>query len=256
MVGRRLWAWILLWLGLMAGPGTLGSVRAELSDTIALIKPSVVAVGSYLPTRAPSFRFIGTGFVVGNGRQVASNAHLLSDLALEDNEILVIALPSGGRAVLRPVRKEALDGERDLLLLGFEGAPLPALKLGDSNLVRDGREVALTGFPLGASLGLVPVTHRGIVSAITPISQPLDSSRQLDGRAIRRLTAGNFPVFQLDMTVYPGNSGSPLYDPATGEVLGILNQVFIKGLKETAITHPSGIAYAIPIAHLKSLLAR
>jgi S1-C subfamily serine protease len=28
---------------------------------------------------------------------------------------------------------------------------------------------------------------------------------------------------------YPGNSGSPLYDVNSGEVLGVLNMVFIKG---------------------------
>ncbi len=27
----------------------------------------------------------------------------------------------------------------------------------------------------------------------------------------------------LDATAYPGNSGSPLYDPETGEVVGIIH---------------------------------
>lgn len=61
-------------------------------------------------------------------------------------------------------------------------------------------------------------------------------------------------MLQLDIVSYPGNSGSPLYDPETGEVLGILNMVFVKGAKETALTNPSGISYAIPVSFLKTLL--
>ena len=61
-------------------------------------------------------------------------------------------------------------------------------------------------------------------------------------------------MFQLDATAYPGNSGSPLYDPATGEVIGIVNMVFVKGTKESALTQPSGITYAIPSRYLIELL--
>jgi S1-C subfamily serine protease len=37
-----------------------------------------------------------------------------------------------------------------------------------------------------------------------------------------------------------------LFDPLTGEVIGVVNMVFVKGVKEAAITAPSGITYAIP----------
>jgi serine protease Do len=55
-----------------------------------------------------------------------------------------------------------------------------------------------------------------------------------------------FTIFQLDATAYPGNSGSPLYDGETGEVIGVINSVFVKGAKENALRDPSGITYAIP----------
>jgi hypothetical protein len=38
-------------------------------------------------------------------------------------------------------------------------------------------------------------------------------------------------------------------------VFGIVNMVFIKGTKETALSQPSGITYAIPSRHLQELLA-
>jgi hypothetical protein len=45
-----------------------------------------------------------------------------------------------------------------------------------------------------------------------------------------------------------------VYDPATGEVLGIVNMVFVKRTKESALTDPSGITYAVPANHLRALL--
>jgi S1-C subfamily serine protease len=63
-------------------------------------------------------------------------------------------------------------------------------------------------------------------------------------------------VFQLDGTAYPGNSGSPLYDPETGLVYGVINMVFVKGTKEAALSNPSGITYAIPGTYIRGLLER
>ncbi|MCB1737317.1 MAG: serine protease, partial [Gammaproteobacteria bacterium] len=53
---------------------------------------------------------------------------------------------------------------------------------------------------------------------------------------------------------YPGNSGSPVYHPETGAVIGIINKVFVKETKEMVIEKPSGITYAIPIKFAKDLL--
>jgi len=121
-------------------------------------------------------------------------------------------------------------------------------------LVREGQDVLITGFPLGAVLGATPVTHRGMISAITPIAIPQARAAELDPAVIRRLSSGSFTVFQLDATAYPGNSGSPLYDPVTGDVFGIVNMVFVKRTKESVLTQPSGITYAIPASHLKAII--
>jgi hypothetical protein len=60
----------------------------------------------------------------------------------------------------------------------------------------------------------------------------------------------------IDGTAYPGNSGSPLYDPLDGTVYGIINSVFIQGTRESAIGRPSGITYAIPSRHVREMLQR
>jgi serine protease Do len=62
-------------------------------------------------------------------------------------------------------------------------------------------------------------------------------------------------VFQLDATAYPGNSGSPVFDPDTGEVIGIINMVLVKAGKESVLAQPSGITYAIPASHLATMIA-
>jgi S1-C subfamily serine protease len=89
---------------------------------------------------------------------------------------------------------------------------------------------------------------------MAPIAIPQGRAAQLNPTLVHRLSSGSFAVFQLDATAYPGNSGSPIYDPATGEVLGIVNMVFVKGTKEAAITQPSGITYAVPASHLMALM--
>ena len=94
-----------------------------------------------------------------------------------------------------------------------------------------------------------------MVASVTPIALPTANARQLDEKAIRSLRSGTFTVYQLDATAYPGNSGSPLYDPESGRVVGIVNMVFVKGTRASAINHPTGITFAIPARFLRELLA-
>lgn len=234
------------------------SARADLVATVPRVKPSVVAVGTYQRTRSPAFQFRGTGFVVGNGLHVATNAHVLPERLDSDNmEALVVVLPGDGETgSVRPARAVASERSRDLAVLRLEGGPpLPALRLGSGARVLEGQEIAFTGFPIGNVLGMTPVTHRGIVSAITPIGIPQANARNLNPALIRRLANDVFRVYQLDATAYPGNSGSPLYDPASGEVLGVMNMVFVKSTKENVLSDPSGISYAIPVEYLQRLLS-
>ena len=112
------------------------------------------------------------------------------------------------------------------------------------------------GFPIGGALGFSAVTHRGMISSITAIALPTANAQQLNARTIASLRSGSFDIFQLDATAYPGNSGGPMFDIETGQVLGVINMVFVKGTKESALTNPSGISYAIPSKFVAQLLER
>ena len=231
-------------------------VGADLVQTLAKIKPAIVGVGSILPTRNPARIFSGTGFVVGDGLTVVTNVHVLPP-ALDEaqKERLVVYSGSALNPQTHEARVVARDLEHDIALLRLSGSPLPALTLGDSNTVREGATMAFTGLPLGMVLGFNPATHRGIVAAITPYVSPTYNSQQLNTKIIRRL-ARPFAVFQLDAIAYPGNSGSPMYDPETGVVYGVLNSVFIKESKENLLKQPSGITYVIPGNYIRELLAQ
>ncbi len=229
---------------------------AGLPETLARVKPAVVAVGTVQQTRSPPGKFLGTGFVVDNGRYVVTNAHVIPQLmVVEKLEHLAIFIGHGKHPEVRKAVLLIKSLEHDLAILKIEGEPLPVLHLGDSERVREGQSIAFTGFPIGAVLGLFPVTHRGIISAITPIAIPSQSSGQLNPELIKRLRAP-FDVFQLDATAYPGNSGSPVFDPETGKVLGVLNKVFVKETKEAVLEKPSGISFAIPAHYIRELLNR
>jgi serine protease Do len=241
-------------LGFMAMVSAVGNAVAGLPETIIKIKPSIVAIGTLQMTRRPPTKFYGTGFVVGDGNTVVTNAHVVpAVLAVEDKEELAVFIGGNNSHKARKAKQVAMDLQHDLVILRIDGPPLPTLELGDSNLVMAGESYAFTGFPLGTMLGFYPVTHRGMISSIAPIVLPAQSSRQLTTEMIRRLKSP-FNIFQLDATAYPGNSGSPVYNLETGRVIAVLNMVFIKETKETVIEKPSGIAYAIPANYIKALL--
>lgn len=228
--------------------------RAALKDTIPAVKPSVVGIGTMLRTRSPAIVFAATGFAVGDGLSIITNAHALPELDVERMEALGIVTGMGDKLSFRPATIAAVDREHDLAHLRLTGTPLPALRLDSSDTVAEGQALAFTGFPLGMSLGLTPVTHRAMLSAITPILLPSLTSRRLDARTITQLQRRPFQIMQLDGTAYPGNSGSPVYDPDSGIVHGVLNMTFLKGQKENALSQPSGIAYAIPVRYVHELL--
>lgn len=231
----------------------------SLPDLIDNIRPSVVGVGTMYPPRQPNLSvdrvaYLATGFVVGDGLHVVTNAHVIPpELDGENNQTLAVFVGRGAKAIARVAHEVRRDDDHDLVLLKISGSALPALQLGNSDAVREGQEIAFTGFPIGMVLGLYPVTHRGIVSAITPMAQPPANSRELNAAMIRRMR-GQFSAFQLDATAYPGNSGSPVFELESARVIGVINSVLVKETRETLLARPSGITYAIPAKYIAPLL--
>lgn len=230
------------------------AIAASLPDLVERIRPGVVGVGSHRPLGAPQNLLGGTGFVVGDGLTVVTNAHVADrkwDTA--QNERLVVFVGRGQDASVRPATLLKSDRRHDVAVLRIEGPPVPTLRLGTDEFAREGQSIAFTGFPIGSVLGLYPATHVGIVAAIVPLAIPQTQARSLSAAQIKRLR-DPYDVYQLDATAYPGNSGSPLYDATSGEVIGIISSVLVKDAKENVLKDPSAITYAIPVRHLHQLL--
>jgi len=231
------------------------AAHADTADTVAKVKQSVVAVGFFKETNSPRFQFRGTGFAVLDGNTLATNAHVIQTSQDTEASVLAIMIRTGpNQFQTRKARLLELDTAHDLALLRFEGLPLPALPLRADDTAREGQTVLFMGFPIGGTLGFSAVTHRGMISSITPVALPTPTASQLDAKTVGRLREGTFDIFQLDATAYPGNSGGPLFDPDTGEVTGVVNMVALKNLKESLLSQPSGISYAIPAKFLLQLL--
>lgn len=244
-------------LGLLLQP-TLSHSKS-FADLVETARAGVVSVGTLRPikrvgTKSPPIRFMGTGFVVGNGEYIVTNVHVLPEkIDHEHDEVMVVFSGRGKDAKPYKVNLVASDPVHDLALLRLVKGRLPAFKLAKSGFIREGTEVAFTGFPLGMVLGLYPVTNKTIISAVTPYVMPALSSGTLSPIQIKRLKTP-FEVYQLDAIAYPGNSGSPVYDSTSGEVVGVVNSVFVKQSKEGVLSKPSGITYAIPVSYVHQLI--
>lgn len=229
-------------------------VQAEFVDVVAKIKPSVVGIGVHTPTSRPQNILRGTGFVIGDGTYIVTNDHVLPTLLDESLlQKMAVFIGSGKNAKVREAEIVATSSLYDLAILKVSGPALPSMTLARSDFIADGSYIAFTGFPIGGVLGLYPVTHRGIVASTTPTVVPAVSAEQINLKMLKRMR-NPYLVYQLDATAYPGNSGSAMYDMKTGEVVGIINKVFVQATKEAVISNPSGITYAIPVKYLHQVL--
>ena len=168
--------------------------------------------------RVPS---LGTGFVISPDGYIVTNNHVIADVDkievhFEDGETLEAEVV--GRDPRTDVALIRVTPERDL----------PALPLGDSDVIRAGDWVVAIGNPFG----LNHTVTAGIVSAQHRTINADPDARRFDD------------FIQTDAAINPGNSGGPLINLA-GEVIGI----------NTAINpRANTIGFAVPINIAKQIL--
>ena len=158
---------------------------------------------------------VGSGFVVDPGGLVATNLHVIGEA-----RPVFVQLADGRH--LDVVAIEASDRRLDLALVRVAADNLPALKLADSDRLKQGQPVIALGNPFGLDRSVV----QGIVSAL----RPFDGQRMI----------------QIAMPIEPGNSGGPLLDLA-GQVQGIVTLKSAFG---------PNLAFAVPVNQLKGLIER
>ncbi len=236
------------------GEETLGAGDEPFADLLEKVKPSIVAVGTHYFNDVPKSTYLGTGFVAGKGQWVVTNHHVVAPV-IEKKRLKFLRIFHKDLSV-KGVEAEivAEDKFHDLAILQLALERLSPMTLDTKpGNVREGIGVAFTGYPIGLVLGLNPTTHMGIISSVCPLVRPT-TFHQIRDRKLVRYLDDPYDVYQVDAVAYPGNSGSPLYRSRTGEVIGVINQVFVKGKKEHVLKEPSGITYAIPVRFVTELM--
>ncbi len=160
----------------------------------------------------------GSGFIVSEDGYIVTNHHVI-----EDASVLQIIMSDGTEFAAQVIGYESSN---DVALLKVEATDLPCVKLGSSDALVVGDQVAAVGNPLGELTSTLTV---GYVSA-------KDRIVSTDGTAMNML--------QTDAAINSGNSGGPLFN-MKGEVVGITTAKY-SGSSNSGATI-EGIGFAIPI---------
>lgn len=158
----------------------------------------------------------GSGFVISSDGLIVTNAHVVEDA----DEVIV---KFSDRRELK-AKIVGSDNRTDVAVIKVEATGLPAVRIGNPDVLRIGEWVAAIGQPLGFENTLTS----GIISAKARASRGGSATGEL------------VPYIQHDAAVNPGNSGGPLFN-VKGEVVAINSMI------ATVSGGFQGISFAIPI---------
>jgi S1-C subfamily serine protease len=196
--------------------------------------PGVVTISSIFPAGTDPLAGAGpqagqgSGFVISDGGEIVTNAHVVTDgQATGSDEIhaareVFVQFPDRNQVEAEIV---GFDPFADVALLKVDpaGLEIDPIELGSLDHVQVGDPVAAIGSPFGErqslSVGVISATDRSIPSL---------TEFQIDG------------AIQTDASINPGNSGGPLLD-AEGKVIGINQQI------DTTSGGNQGVGFAVPI---------
>ncbi len=168
----------------------------------------------YLGAKAAS----GAGFFINQSGMVATNHHVI---AMPGSTVKVLF--KGKYYGAKVVGKDAFSDLAILRVENIDPAKYASVVLGDSDALAVGQRVVIAGNPRG----LLGSLSEGIVSGLN--------------RSLGALGAGaSWPgMIQTDASVDNGNSGGPMIDKSTGNVVGIVNATI------------QSFGFAIPVNALK-----
>ncbi len=184
----------------------------------------------------------GSGFVVGNGRYVVTNWHVVANA----RELFLII----DRArVEASVKVKSVS--KDLAVLELkQKIDRPDVVFAPSSFVRAAQKVYAMGFP-----GAAMEEHIDTLSAVTEvkISDGIIGARNVKSQ-------NGTALYQTNAAINPGNSGGPLFN-ICGQVVGInvmksLAQVTTTDGKAVRVPKGEGIGWAVKCDELFPLLSQ
>lgn len=224
----------------------------NLKQNIKEVRQSIVAIGfNPSPTQ---ITILGTGFIFEG--KIITCAHLLNNLGeeqiknLKANVLVEEIEKELERYQWMPIKEFKKDIKNDLAVFEFsEEKPVDmgGLKLGNSENIEIGQDLYFIGFPYAAQLindgfGITLVANNGMISNIKRDGGDPEHKRNW---------------FIVDAISNPGNSGCPVINAETNEVIGVMSISFrtaSQTVKELDIREPMHIAGAKPINLVKQLL--
>ena len=61
---------------------------------------------------------------------------------------------------------------------------------------------------------------------------------------------------RLSIVFIGPSTGGPVFDADTGEVVGLINMVMVKGTRESALSNATGLTCSVPVRLVRELLER
>ena len=199
---------------------TRAVVRIHVAAKGALRYPEIIntAFGrmAHLVVETGEVRLAGSGFAIGAGNEVVTNAHVAAPL----DEPAQIELRTRADFTFK-ARIVGIDRPTDLALLRIEGGTLPPLPWGDSDRLHIGEETWAIGNPQDIGLSVT----RGTISSLGHMRAGLN---QIES------------YLHSDASITHGNSGGPLVD-VFGRVVGVSDMGFHQE-RGQGYSIPSGLA--------------
>lgn len=168
----------------------------------------------------------GSGFVLTQNGYIVTNYHVI-----EDADSVTVKFKNGDEF---PAEIVGSEEENDVAVLKIDAQGLTPVRLGSSDDLVVGEQVAAIGNPLGE------MTFSQTVGYVSALDKPLTMS---DGNVIN--------VLQTDCAINSGNSGGPLFN-MYGQVIGITNAKYSNNGSSGASIE--GICFAIPIDDVKDII--
>ncbi len=206
---------------------TLTTDLPNISDVVALVKPSVVAITTEVTVldffdRQYTQEGAGSGWIIDPSGIIVTNNHVI-----EGAKSITVTLDNG-ESYSADTNSVATDVVNDLAILKINANNLAALKIGDSSQLRVGDWVVA----IGNSLGRGTRATVGIISQLN-VSLEIDQDQTL------------YNLIDTSAAINPGNSGGPLVNLA-GEVIGITSaKIVATGAEATGFAISSETATPI-----------
>jgi serine protease Do len=195
--------------------------------TFARLRPSIVLFTMKAPSDDPKKKgayddAYGSGFVVESG---AWGSRFLTAQHVVENARRLRVTVDNRRIFL--ARVVASDAKQDVAIVETREPNLRPVRLGSSFTLEPGMRIGVAGYPIPDAFA-----DEGLGIATSVFSGRLSSVRR--------------DALELDVPVIPGESGGPVFDAVTGDVVGIA---------ESRFEEERAIGFAIPIADAQRFLA-